>query len=491
MLDPGSPTGGSGPLTVSGGGSTKVATDELLAEAALMRQLGGDAAEWQSRLTRIRCLDEAPAPAWQMGDAALSIFRAGQAAAIVAEHAGRLSESLDRAAENYGDAERDLDLLLRSTSALAAHAAGRFVPLLAMLALPTATSALMLWSALHWVFPGAAVRGNAPAPAGNDARGDTPTWVRDVVGDPVFVHAVRMLVSSADDAAAGAAAIPFPLSFALGDEGLGVLGAPLSALGALGLAEAAGALRETPVSVRRTEVTRAPPPRGLADLAERVPRAAAGAPQVRIERYGTTARPVWVVYAGGTIDWSASATREPWDLTSNLTLVAQRESGSYRAVVQAMREAGVGPGDPVVQVGHSQGGLVAARIAASGDFNTVAVATFGAPAGQVPVPPEVPMIATEHSDDLVPALGGTPGDTTATGNRHLVVRREAFAVTAPPEGETVPAHNLDAYEETARLEDLSEEPRIVAFREGIADLVGDEPGEVTLWRGIRTGVASG
>jgi hypothetical protein len=486
MLAPGGggdASGGLGSLVISGGGSTKVATDELFAEAALMRELQRTAADWQCRLTRIRRLDDTPAPMWRTDDAGLGIFRAEQAAGAVAGHAGRLSDSLDTAAENYGEAERALDLLLRSTSALAAHTAGRFAPLLALLALPAASSTLMLWTALQWLFPafgsGAAARSPTRGPG---------AWFREhpeILSDPMFVQAVRLLVSSADDAASGSLAVPFPVSFALGDEGLGVLGASASALGVVGLAQPVGGLRETRVTVRRTAVTHAPPPRGLADLAQRVPRASAGAPQVRVERYGTT-RPVWVVYAGGTVDWSAAATGEPWDLTSNLALVAERDSGSYRAVEQAMREAGVRAGDPVVQVGHSQGGLVAARIAASADFNTVAVATFGAPAGQVAVPPEIPMIATEHSDDLVPALGGTPRDATGAGNQHLVVRREAFAGAAPPGGEAVPAHNLDAYEQTARLEDLSDEPRIVAFRENLAELVGDEPGEVTLWRGIRT-----
>jgi len=470
-----------------------VATDSLLAERALLAALQGDADSWRNRLADIRSLDNAPAPAWRPGDVGLAVFQAEQAAAAVAEHAGRLADSLGEAAQNYGDAERMLTLLLRSSSALAAHTAGRFAPLLSILALPALTSAALVVSVLRWLAPGL-----SPAPA--DARGgggragkargarqQDAEWFRippEVVSDPVFVQAVRVLVSSIDDAAAGAAGVPLPVSFTLGDEGFGLLGVSASARSVLGLVRPLGPFRETPIRVERTAVRRAPPPRGLAGLARRIPRASPGAPQVRIERYGST-RPVWVVYSGGTIDWSPIASTEPWDLTSNISSVADHQSGSYRTVVQAMKAAGVQPGDRVVQVGHSQGGLVAAQVAASAEFDTVAVATFGAPAGQVDVPAEVPMIATEHTDDLVPALGGTPNDATGADNRHLVVRREAFATGELPQGESVPAHNLAVYEETARLEDASEEPRIVAFRSDLAELLGSEPGETSWWRGTR------
>lgn len=476
----------SGTLIVSGGGSTMVATDELLAEVANLRTVQHDAADWRCRLSRIRLLDDTPAPSWRPGDAAIAIFNAEQTAVLAEEHSLRLANSLSEAAENYGNAERMLEVLLRSSSAFTAHTVGRFVPLLAVMALPVATSAMLISRVLSQLFPGASGVPGSPGAQTDGARNDRLAAHLDVLRDPVFVHAVRVLVSAVDDGAAGAAGVPLPVSLMLGDDGLGMLGVSMSALGMLGLARPMGGLQETAVRVRRTAITRATPPRGLAELAERIPGASPGASQVRIERYGTV-RPVWVVYAGGTIAWSPAASREPWDLTSNVASVAGRESGSYRTVVQAMKAAGVRPGDRVVQVGHSQGGLVAAQIAASGEFRTVAVATFGAPAGQVSVAPDVPMIATEHTDDLVPALGGTPRDDTGPGNQHLVVRRQAFATDDVPAGEYLPAHGLGAYEETARIEDASAEPRIAAFRGDLAGLVGDEPGEVSMWRGIRVG----
>jgi len=297
----------------------------------------------------------------------------------------------------------------------------------------------------------------------------------------VLVAALRVIVSSIDDTAAGALGVPLSVSMALGDEGAGILGVTTSAAGVLAAARAVGALREAPVAVARVGRPRpARPPTGFGDLAARIPAVSAGGPQVRIERYGGAAKPAWLVYIGGTAEWSPVAAGEPWDLTSDLTAVADQGAGSYRAVVQAMREAGIRPSDAVIPVGHSQGGLVAAQVAASGEFNTVAVATFGAPVGQVPVPDGLPTVAVEHSDDLVPALGGADRDPAA----RLTVRREVYA-NAPVPGSPLPAHSLVNYRETARLVDASAEPRLADFRSLVTTLVGTAPGETSRWRGSR------
>jgi hypothetical protein len=469
-------------LIVSGGGTTMVATDDLLAEAALLRIVHSEAREWQTQLTRIRSLEYEPGPSWQVGGRAANIYAAARAIDAVEEHSAELADSLTGAAEGYGQAERLVALLARYAGAGSGYAVGRVAPVLALLAIPALAGGAFAWLVTH-LFGLSSIE-KAPALAAE--------WLRNnprMLTNPVIVHAVRVLVSSLDDAAAGAVGVPFPLSFSLGDEGVGVLGVSSSAAVMLAASRPFGLLRETPVSARSAAMTtRAPPPTGLGGLAARIPPATVNGPQMRIERYGTPAAPTWVVYVGGTVGWDPSASEEPWDLTSNVAAVAEQESGSYRAVVRAMHDAGVRAGDPVVQVGHSQGGLIAAQIAASGEFNTVAIATFGAPAGQVPVPDSVPMIATEHSDDLVPALGGTQRDATEPGTDHLVVRREVYAERELPQGDPLPAHSLVNYTETAELIDASPEPRLVEFRAALGDLLGNEPGEVTLWRAGRARV---
>jgi hypothetical protein len=468
-----------GALIVSGGGTTMVATDDLLAEAAMLRALHGEAREWQTQLTRIRSLEFEPGPSWEANGRAASVYAAARAVDAVEEHSRQLSHSLIAAAEEYGEADRLVELLTRYAGAGTGYALGRLGPLLAVLAVPALSGAAIAWLLARLV--GGRPFERAPAVAAE--------WLRNnprLLTNPVIVRAVRVLVSSLDDVAAGALGVPPALSFPLGDEGVGVLGVSSSAAVALAASRPFGLLRETPISARsRGMTTRVQPPVGLGGLAARIPPATGNGPQVRIERYGTPAAPTWIVYVAGTVGWDPDASEEPWDVTSDVAALAEQEAGSYRAVVQAMHDAGVHGDDPVVQVGHSQGGLIAAQIAASGEFNTVAVATFGAPAGQVPVPDTVPMVATEHSDDLVPALGGTPRDTAAPGVHHLVVRREVYADRALPQGDPLPAHSLVNYTETARLMDASLEPRLVEFRATLADVLGPEPGEATAWRANR------
>jgi pimeloyl-ACP methyl ester carboxylesterase len=109
----------------------------------------------------------------------------------------------------------------------------------------------------------------------------------------------------------------------------------------------------------------------------------------------------------------------------------------------------------VVLTGYSQGGLVAATIAASGQYNVSNLVTFGAPAGLVEIPPDIPVLNVRHSDDIVPALGGYDRSSHA-----LVVERELFAGVPVPYEEVFPAHQLGNYRATAALIDDAQSPQV-------------------------------
>jgi hypothetical protein len=472
MTGLGGPDGGG--LIVSGGGTTMVATDALLAQAALVRLLHAEAEGWQARLARIRSLDGVPAPSWTPADPGLGVFAAERAIDAVEVRSRELADALVAAAEGYGEAERNAEMFARLSGAWLGYTLGRLWPVILAAAGPALTGAAAAW-----------LLGSLTGTGPDTPPADVAGWLHDnprALTNPAVVAAVRVIVSSMDDTAAGVVGLPLPLSLALGDDGAGLLGVISSAAGALALARPLGLLRETPVTVAQVGAARAQtPPAGLEDLAARVPAASQQGPQVRIERYGDARNRAWVVYIGGTVDWNPTARAEPWDVTSNVAAVADRRAGSFRAVLRSMREAGVRPGDPVIQVGHSQGGLIAAQVAASGAFNTVAVATFGAPSAQVPVVAGVPTLSVEHADDLVPALAGSPAGVDA----RLVVRREVYAGADVPASQALPAHSLTNYRETARLIDASPEPRLRDFRARLESVVGTLPGESTSWRATR------
>lgn len=518
--------GGGGQLTISGGGSTLVATDTVFAEMAALRGVQHEAEDWDERLGEVLALGVGNAMAWQPGDLGVCVLGAQMAIHEIADETRHLADALAEAAEQYGRSEDGLDTVLRNSAAWLGHTAGQlsvFAPFLALsLAVPLAATAgvTMGWNTILG-------RGPSLVPP---ALAD---WLRDnprLLSDPATVRLVRALVSSADDAVLGRLGVPYPAAAALGQDGAGLLGASSSAFALLAAARAAGMLRETPVRVDRVgsspgvpatptrpgvparpgplsgslavplrgpaaaggagtraaappERALAPPspPAGFAELAERIPTAEDGG-QVRIERYGDAEHPRWVVYIGGTVEWSPAGSDEPWDMTSNVTAVADQEAGSYRAVVQALQAAGMAPGDPVVPVAHSQGGLLANQLVARGDINAVGLVTFGAPETGLPLPEGLPAIAIEHDEDIVPALGQTSG-----ADSRLYVRTELFAGREVPEDAVLPAHQLAGYRETAALIDGSPEPRLLAFRSTLQGIVGTAPGAQSVWQADRVG----
>ncbi|MDQ1606750.1 MAG: hypothetical protein QOJ18_1117, partial [Microbacteriaceae bacterium] len=265
-----------------------------------------------------------------------------------------------------------------------------------------------------------------------------------------------------------------------GDDGLGILGLGSSAALVVAASNVVGAMKETGVSVSAgpSRVGGAPPA-GFAERAARIP---TGGAQVRIERYpvvGGTDR--FEVYLGGTIDDSLVASKEPWDMTSNVTAIAGGDAGSYDATRQAMALAGIDSSTPVVFNGYSQGGLIASMLAASGDYDTKGLFTVGAPAGQVEVPHDIPYVAIEHSNDLVPAVGGG-----WKSSEPVLVTRELFDDGADASERYLPAHELSRYRETARLADAADEGRLTQAADALREFgSGATAGRTTLYRAER------
>lgn len=451
-------------ILVSGGGSTEVATAELLSQRQYLNTL---CIELDACLGRLRTIDERVTMArLRTLDAPPGSMRAEQALAAARdamrsarERADFLSSALGAAAIAYGDVEAAVDRLVRELSSTVAHELGTWTPLIGMFALVT----------LPFLLPGLLAAGGVVA-AGYALTPEalrTRTigrWIdenKGILSDPRFVGFVRLAVSSVDDFGEGVVRIPEPLSRLLGDEGLGVLGVGTSAAAVVGIAGTVGALKETPVTVTVASTKAGPPPpRGLEGRVERIP---TGADQIRIDRYSQSGGPDhFEVYLGGTIDVSMVPGREPWDMTSNLTAVAGGPAGSLAAAKQAMALAGIDSSSPVVFTGYSQGGLLSAMLAASGEYDTRGLLTLGGPAGPVSVPHDIPYVALEHADDLVPAAGGMWKSSDP-----LLVTRTVYS-DQPYLGEKfLPAHELSNYRDTARLADSSDERRLVAALDGL------------------------
>lgn len=190
-------------------------------------------------------------------------------------------------------------------------------------------------------------------------------------------------------------------------------------------------------------------------MAERISRIPETKNPIRIETYrlpnGDTHAEVFIA---GTHEWGVGSGVTPFDLESNLKLVAGHTALSMVATTQAMRHAGVNPGDSVTFIGHSQGGAVATTLAESGVYKTAGLVTAGSPTGSIPVRGDYPAVVIEHTNDIVPELGGGRLTTQAT-----VVTRDsghhAFDV--------VGAHSTTSYEHTAALIDRSRAPELTMW----------------------------
>lgn len=100
-----------------------------------------------------------------------------------------------------------------------------------------------------------------------------------------------------------------------------------------------------------------------------------------------------IVDITGTTMWNfdpGRRTPEVSDVGTNLRALANRSSVFERGVIQALRLAGVSPGEPIMLVGHSQGGMIAARLAGelqAAGYTVTHLVTAGSPIAWPRCPP--------------------------------------------------------------------------------------------------------
>jgi hypothetical protein len=123
----------------------------------------------------------------------------------------------------------------------------------------------------------------------------------------------------------------------------------------------------------------------------------------------------YIVDLPGTKDWQFDPTADrpyPNDLGTNVRLMAGDPSLRTDAVATALQLAGARPSDPVMLIGHSQGGMLAMRAAdqftREGRYNVTNVITAGSPVARMPVPDYVQVLSLENAHDIVPHLDGQP-----------------------------------------------------------------------------------
>ena len=129
---------------------------------------------------------------------------------------------------------------------------------------------------------------------------------------------------------------------------------------------------------------------------------------IRITAVDKGSGPAYIVTIPGTSEWNVRSGSNPMDTVGNLSSASGTMSTASEAVELAMQQAGIPSDAPVMRVGHSQGGMTAANLAADaefrGHFNVTNVLTYGSPIDSTRIPGGVKTLALQHPFDVVPRL---------------------------------------------------------------------------------------
>ncbi|GIG54045.1 PGAP1-like alpha/beta domain-containing protein [Demequina activiva] len=182
-----------------------------------------------------------------------------------------------------------------------------------------------------------------------------------------------------------------------------------------------------------------------------------------------------IVSIPGTADhtlWDAS----PFDWLSNGQAVVGRTSDTARLVALALERHGIRATEPVMLVGHSQGGIVAATIAASEAADRLAI-THVVTAGS-PIDRNAPIDGVEyiHLSSLQETVHQLDGVRTPDAANVISVvadlEQSGDPAVAAAGASVLGAHALGSYAAIGRAADASLRPSLTAWRSGASAFLG-------------------
>jgi hypothetical protein len=177
-----------------------------------------------------------------------------------------------------------------------------------------------------------------------------------------------------------------------------------------------------------------------------------------------------IVYIPGTQTLGLGDGSNPLDLQSNiLAMQGNGLAASERAVLEAMKQAGIAPTDEVIFVGHSQGGMVAGNLAQHpAGYVTAGLVTIGAPIAQLKLS-KVPVMAIEHVNDPIPNASGRVNPIT---KNWVTIQRTSLASESDA---PMHSHSLRSYKNTTQEVDASKVKGIVNIKQRLLSQVQGAP----------------
>ena len=218
---------------------------------------------------------------------------------------------------------------------------------------------------------------------------------------------------------------------------------------------------DSKVSAELSSESRATKPSSITSMLDRLWKLSAKSePTIGIDLFDNPAgNKIAVVYVPGTQTVGFGDGANPLDMASNIQAMAgSGEAASEKAVLLAMRQAGINSQDEVILVGHSQGGMVAGNIASYPvGFIAAGLVTFGAPLAHIKNL-KAPVMAIEHVNDPVPNLSGKANPLK---KNWVTVQR----ISEKPESNALMfSHSLKSYKNTTSAIDVSSDVGIKNIR---------------------------
>lgn len=202
---------------------------------------------------------------------------------------------------------------------------------------------------------------------------------------------------------------------------------------------------------------------------------------------GSTA---YIVNTPGTQTWDFGSTDNPLDSLGNLATVNGDSAAATEAVWDAMEDAGIPPGSPVLMAGHSQGGMINQTLMSdprfTERFNVTHAMTYGSPVDSIPDTSGARQLHVAHAGDVVPRsdYDNFPRPSRLRGDDNVVQldNPPGYGDPTPPgglgqpigparplEGDNVKfAHDHQKYAASVAA---SDDPRVDAFEDDLGDFI--------------------
>jgi hypothetical protein len=193
-------------------------------------------------------------------------------------------------------------------------------------------------------------------------------------------------------------------------------------------------------------------------------------PTVGVDLFTSAGQRTAVVYIPGTQTLGLGDGSNPLDLQSNvLAMQGEGIAASERAVLEAMKQAGITPTDEVIFVGHSQGGMVAGNLAQHpAGYIAAGLVTIGAPIAQLKLT-RLPVMAIEHVNDPIPNVSGRVNPLT---KNWVTIQRSSSALESDA---PLHSHSLKSYRNTTEKVDVSTSKGIVNIKQQLLSQVLGAP----------------